>query len=242
MSPEQMRSAARVDARADIWALGVILHELITGSAPFDGTTMPDLLASILQDRPVPLSWLRPDAPPALEAVIAKCLQKEPGDRYTDVAELTQALALLRDAFVARVRRSRLARDSSGGNRGLDRARAPVAQHTSGRAGAARAAFGGHGHRERHGERVGGDGSPFAIGGANRGPRRRQPVLCVRAHPGASLAPRRSGSRRRARRRRVHRRPRPSRRSRRRPCPSPLTIPRATSSSVASLTPRPPSR
>jgi serine/threonine protein kinase len=93
MSPEQMRSTRTIDARADIWALGVILQELITGSAPFDGATMPDLLAAILQDRPVPLSWLRPDAPPELEAVIARCLEKEPSARYADVAELTQALA-----------------------------------------------------------------------------------------------------------------------------------------------------
>ena len=63
MSPEQMRSTRTIDARADIWALGVILHELITGASPFDGTTMPDLLAAILQDPPPPLRQRRPDAP-----------------------------------------------------------------------------------------------------------------------------------------------------------------------------------
>src|ERR1019366_4406212 len=93
MSPEQMRSTRAIDARADIWALGVILQELITGVAPFDGTTIPDLLAAILQDPPPPLRQLRPDAPEGLERVIGKCLEKEPSARYADVAELTEALA-----------------------------------------------------------------------------------------------------------------------------------------------------
>jgi eukaryotic-like serine/threonine-protein kinase len=93
MSPEQMRSLRTIDARSDIWGLGVILHELITGVAPFDGTTMPDLLAAILQDPPPPLRQHRPDAPHGLEAIVARCLEKDPAARYADVAELTQALA-----------------------------------------------------------------------------------------------------------------------------------------------------
>jgi serine/threonine protein kinase len=93
MSPEQMRSSRAIDARADIWGLGVILQELITGSAPFDGATMPDLLASIIQDPPIPLARLQPNVPPGLQAVVSKCLEKEASARYADVAELTQALA-----------------------------------------------------------------------------------------------------------------------------------------------------
>jgi serine/threonine-protein kinase len=93
MSPEQMRSLRTIDARADIWALGVILHELITGIPPFDGATMPDLLAAILQDPPPTLRQHRPDAPHGLEAIVARCLEKDPAARYDDVAELAEALA-----------------------------------------------------------------------------------------------------------------------------------------------------
>jgi eukaryotic-like serine/threonine-protein kinase len=93
MSPEQMRSAPAIDARADIWGLGVILHELIAGESPFDGATMPDLLAAILQDPPTPLRRLRPEVPAGVEAAVAKCLEKDPAGRFADVAELTQALA-----------------------------------------------------------------------------------------------------------------------------------------------------
>jgi serine/threonine protein kinase len=120
MSPEQMRSTRAIDARADIWALGVILHELITGASPFDGTTMPELLAAILQDPPPPLRAQRPEAPQGLEAVVARCLEKDPDARYADVAELTQALAPFGSASarvsaerVSRVIRPRLPSDTS---------------------------------------------------------------------------------------------------------------------------------
>ena len=109
MSPEQMRSMRTIDARADIWGLGVILHELITGTAPFDGSTMPALLAAILQDPAPPLRQHRPDAPHGLEAIIAKCLEKDPSARYVDVAELTQALAPFGSAS-ARVSADRVSR------------------------------------------------------------------------------------------------------------------------------------
>ncbi|MBX3229071.1 MAG: protein kinase [Labilithrix sp.] len=92
MAPEQMRSLRDVDARTDIWALGVIIHELLTGAPPFSGTTLPELCATILQDPPVPVRTLRPDVPPGLEAAIERCLQKEPAHRYPDVAALAMEL------------------------------------------------------------------------------------------------------------------------------------------------------
>ncbi|MCC6663033.1 MAG: protein kinase [Polyangiaceae bacterium] len=93
MSPEQMVSARDVDVRSDIWALGVILHELTTGKTPFDAETMPQLVVQVTQNAPRPLRADRTDAPAALEAVVARCLEKEPARRYQSVAELAAALA-----------------------------------------------------------------------------------------------------------------------------------------------------
>jgi eukaryotic-like serine/threonine-protein kinase len=92
MSPEQMLSARDVDARTDIWALGAILFELIAGHSPFVGETLPEVYARISSQPPPPLRTYRPEAPPALEAVILKCLEKDRAHRYFNVAELALAL------------------------------------------------------------------------------------------------------------------------------------------------------
>ena len=93
MSPEQLRSATSVDERADVWALGVVLHELLTGTMPFGGASVPQLCTSILSDPPVRLTSARPDASRELEAVILRCLEKDRNRRYRNVAELAQELA-----------------------------------------------------------------------------------------------------------------------------------------------------
>ncbi len=77
MSPEQLRSAMTVDARADIWALGVVLFELITRTLPFEGDDLPQLCTSILMDEPARPSAALPDIAPRLEAAILKCLEKD---------------------------------------------------------------------------------------------------------------------------------------------------------------------
>ncbi|MRG90817.1 serine/threonine protein kinase [Polyangium spumosum] len=92
MAPEQLRSAKHVDARTDIWALGVILQELLTGKLAFQGSTAPEVYAAILGSPPDPLRALRPDAPPGIEAVILRCLEKDPARRFASVGELAAAL------------------------------------------------------------------------------------------------------------------------------------------------------
>lgn len=93
MSPEQIRSAKKVDHRTDVWALGVVLHELLTGKLPFEADTVSGVLAAVSADPPVPLRALRPDAPPEVEAAILACLQKDLSRRCGSVAELAVLLA-----------------------------------------------------------------------------------------------------------------------------------------------------
>jgi hypothetical protein len=93
MSPEQMSSTRNVDMRTDIWALGVILYEILTGRVPFEAETMPQLCGMILQDPPRPLRDLRPDLPDSLQAVVFRCLEKNREQRFANVADLAAALA-----------------------------------------------------------------------------------------------------------------------------------------------------
>jgi serine/threonine protein kinase len=95
MSPEQLVSAKHVDHRSDVWSLGIVLYEMLAGTPPFTGDTMPEIVAKILQS-PVPnLRAVRPDAPAEIEQVIARCTAKEPTARFGDVAELARALVAL---------------------------------------------------------------------------------------------------------------------------------------------------
>jgi serine/threonine-protein kinase len=93
MSPEQLRSTRDVNARTDIWSLGVILYELLTAKHPFAGPTVPQVFANILEHAPVPLRQYAPDVSPEIERIVAVCLQKDASKRYPDVAALAHALA-----------------------------------------------------------------------------------------------------------------------------------------------------
>jgi serine/threonine-protein kinase len=93
MAPEQMRSSKSVDARADIWSMGVIVYEMLAGHSPFPGDTLPEVCARILAEPPAPLQDDRSDVPPELEALVLKCLAKDSRERFQDVSELAGALA-----------------------------------------------------------------------------------------------------------------------------------------------------
>lgn len=92
MSPEQLRDASSVDARCDFWGVGLVLHQLLVKQHPFHGLPLGPLLMAILQQPAPSLRALRAEVPAALEAVVHRCLEKEPARRYPDAGELARAL------------------------------------------------------------------------------------------------------------------------------------------------------
>jgi serine/threonine-protein kinase len=93
MSPEQVRNAKSVDTRTDVWSLGVILYETLTGKPIFDATSPSALCAAIAADDVAPMRSHVPDLPPRLDAAVMRALQKPVDARFQDVAELASELA-----------------------------------------------------------------------------------------------------------------------------------------------------
>jgi serine/threonine-protein kinase len=106
MSPEQLGLGGDVDCRTDVWALGVVLFELLAGEVPFHGADAPHLFANILMSPPGRPSATAPGMPAGLEAAILRCLEKNANRRFQNVAELAQRLAPFGSAdALERVRR-----------------------------------------------------------------------------------------------------------------------------------------
>lgn len=99
MSPEQAR-AQKLDARTDIFSLGLVLYEMVAGRAPFAGATAADLIASILEKEPPPLAHFTSEVPETLELIIRKTLSKDRRERYQNAGELLDDLKNLKSGGV----------------------------------------------------------------------------------------------------------------------------------------------
>ena len=91
MAPEQVEGR-EADARSDIWALGAVIYEMVTGTRPFRGDSPASIIGSILKDTPPPISARQPLSPPALDHIVNRCLDKDPEERWQSAADLMREL------------------------------------------------------------------------------------------------------------------------------------------------------
>jgi serine/threonine-protein kinase len=92
MSPEQARGAPDIDARTDIWSIGVVLYELLSGRCPFHGKTFLEVLEKVTKQEPAPIASVYTGIAPALAGAVTKCLQRDRNQRFRSVADLADAL------------------------------------------------------------------------------------------------------------------------------------------------------
>lgn len=97
MSPEQVEGTGHVDARSDVWGLGVVMYELLSHRPAFFGDNPQSLCLQILTAEPTPLLELKPNLPHALVYIVERCMERDPDKRFANVAELAEALSPLDD-------------------------------------------------------------------------------------------------------------------------------------------------
>ncbi|MEJ2538414.1 MAG: SUMF1/EgtB/PvdO family nonheme iron enzyme [Gemmatimonadota bacterium] len=107
MSPEQIEPGHAVDARCDVYALGCLAFEMLTGARPFGGGTLQAVLARVLTERPPAVSVLRPEVPERVSRAVARALEKNPEDRFASAADFAEALRMPETAAGNAPRRSR---------------------------------------------------------------------------------------------------------------------------------------
>ena len=93
MSPEQMVASSSVDARSDIWSMGAVLYELLTGQVPFSGNTPLEMFAAVMTRPPIPLAdRFEGELPKPVEAIVTRCLRKDRAERYPSMRALAGEL------------------------------------------------------------------------------------------------------------------------------------------------------
>jgi Tol biopolymer transport system component len=103
MSPEQASGDSNVDHRADLYALGLVAYEMLAGHTPFRAATAQALVAAHMTQEPPPLVQARPSVPAALAAIVHRCLEKRPADRFDSATELLDALDRITPSLIAAV-------------------------------------------------------------------------------------------------------------------------------------------
>jgi eukaryotic-like serine/threonine-protein kinase len=96
MSPEQAKGIPGIDVRTDVFSLGVVLYEMLTGRLPFQGSTPGEVIGAIMYESPKPIARYNTDCPPELERIVTKALQKDPEERYQSVKDLANDLKSLK--------------------------------------------------------------------------------------------------------------------------------------------------
>src|SRR5712671_1521460 len=125
MSPEQARGLA-VDARTDIFSLGVVIYELVAGRPPFGGTTRSDLIAALLEREPPPLARFAPEVPAELERIVMKALTKDPDERFQTAKDLLIDLKRLKQRLDVQIEIARTSAPELSGGGGAETTAAPA--------------------------------------------------------------------------------------------------------------------